>query len=156
MATVFVDGLPEKITVADFKRAYLAAFPRLTDDANDPIVQDAIDAVYTMFNGVATLWKRELPDDWYDKTVRCYLYLTAWYIANLYPRLAIGIQSTSGMPILSKKIGDVTIHYMDTSHLNTADSVLASLRSNPYGSMALVMIGSAASRFKLATFKVRG
>jgi hypothetical protein len=151
MATAFLDGLPLKITVADFKRTYLAAFPKLTDDSYDPIVQDAIDAVYTMFNGVATLWQSEDTDMWYDKTVRCYLYLAAWYIANLYPKIALGIQSTGGMPILSKKIGDVAIHYMDTSNLNSADAVLANLRSNPYGNMALTMIAGAASRFRLHT-----
>ncbi len=149
MATVFTDGLPARITVADFKRAYLAAFPRFTDPLNDPILADAIDSVYTMFDGVNYLWKCIDDDSWYNKTTRCYILLTAWYIANLYPRLASGIQSTGGMPILSKKIGDVSVHYMDTSRLSTTDDVLNSLKSNPYGNMALMMIRSAPARFAL-------
>ena len=155
MATVFVDGVPAKLTVADFKRAYLAAFPKFKDRANDEILQDAIDAVYIMFDGVNILWACGDQDVWYDKATRCYLHLIAWYIANVYPRYAPGIQSTGGMPILSKKIGDVTIHYMDTSKLNSADSVLMSLKSNPYGNMALMMISGAPARFRLSTLRVR-
>jgi hypothetical protein len=149
MATVFADGLPARITVADFKRAYLAAFPRFTDPLNDTILEVAIAAVYDMFDGVARLWQSRDDDAWYNKTTRCYTLLTAWYITNLYPRLAAGIQSTGGMPVLSKKIGDVSIHYMDTSRLSTTDEVLQSLRSNPYGSMALMMIRSAPKRFAM-------
>lgn len=149
MSDIFVDGVPEKLTVADFKRAYLAAFPRFADTARDPIIEDAIDSVYTMFDGVSYLWDKAGESVWYDKTRRCYLHLVAWYIADLYPRLAAGIQSTSGMPILSKKIGDVAIHYIDTSKLSTTDSVLEGLKSNPYGVKALMMIRSAPARFKL-------
>jgi hypothetical protein len=64
--------------------------------------------------------------------------------------MAAGIQSTGGMPVVSKKIGDVTIHYADMSKLSTADQVLESLRSNPYGNMALMMIRSAPARFKMS------
>lgn len=149
MADVFVDGTPQRVTVADFKRSYLAAFPKFSDTANDPIIEDAIDAVYTMFDGVGYLWQRAGDDAWYDKSRRCYLHLVAWYIADLYPRMAAGIQSTGGMPILSKKIGDVAIHYIDTARLSTAESVLEGLKSNPYGVKALMMIRSAPSRFKL-------
>jgi hypothetical protein len=153
MAAVFVDGLPQRIAVADFKDAYLAAFPKFTNAEYDPIIEDAINAVYTMFNGAQYLWKSRDTDTWYDKTVRCYLYLVAWYIVNLYPRMSAGIQSTGGMPILAKKIGDVTIHYMDSSRLSTADDVLNSLKSNPYGNMALMMIRSAPARFAMHVIK---
>lgn len=149
MAVIFSGGVPARITVADFKRSHLASFPRLKDSGNDPILQESIEAVYDMFAGVSILWKHAGEQEWYDKTVRCYKFLVAWYIANLYPTFALGVQSTGGMPILSKKIGDITIHYMDTSKLNTADSVLESLRSNPYGNMALIMIRSAPGRFQL-------
>ena len=156
MAVIFSGGLPARITVADFKRSHLAAFPRLANAGNDPIVQESIEAVYDMFTGVSTLWATADEQEWYDKTVRCYKFLVAWYIADLYPTFALGVQSTGGMQILSKKIGDVTIHYADTSKLNTADSVLESLRSNPYGNKALVMIRSAPGRFTLRVTKVVG
>lgn len=156
MATMFIDGVPATITVADFKRAYLAAFPAFTATSRDSIIQDAIDAVYTIFDGVNTLFKTRDEDAWYNKTVRCFLCLVAWYIADLYPKLAIGIHSTGGMPMLSKKIGDVTIHYMDTTKLSTTDSVLESLRSNPYGNKALMMIRGAAVRFKINVLTIGG
>lgn len=154
MAVIFNDGKPAKVTVADFKRVYLAAFPRFANPANDGILQEAIDSVYDIFTGVGYLWGVAGEQEWYDKTVRCFLLLTAWYIADVYPRFAIGVQSSGGMPILRKKIGDVDIHYMDTSRLSTAESVLESLRSNPYGGKALMMIRGAPSRFKLQVRKV--
>jgi|GEM_PF-1964364 len=150
MAAVLVGGVPDRITAADFKRYYLAAFPKFADAKYDEILFDAIDAVYTMFDGVSTLWKRAGDEAWIAKTIRCYLLLVAWYIVNLYPRMAAGVQSTGGMPIRSKKIGDVTINYMDTSHLTTTDSILESLKANPYGAMALMMIRSAPARFKIS------
>jgi hypothetical protein len=149
MAVAIVDGKPSRITAADFRRSYLAAFPKLSDPKNDPILDDAIEAVYIMFDGVNDLWARSGQSAWLDKTARCYTLLVAWYIANLYPRMAAGVQSTGGMPIKSKKIGDVTINYMDTSRLSTADAVLESLKSNPYGSMALLMIRGAPCRFRM-------
>ena len=131
----------------------MAAFPKLVDAANDVVVDDAIETVYTMFNGVQTLWQSNNEQEWYDKTTRCYLLLTAWYVADMYPRLAVGIQSTGGLPILSKKIGDVTIHYADTSKVNTMDSVLESLKSNRFGNKALMMIRSSPIRFRLQVTK---
>jgi hypothetical protein len=154
MAVIFTDGLPARITASDFKRSHLAAFPKFTVSSNDPLLLEAIEAVYDIFSGVGTLWQSAGDIEWYDKTVRCYKLLTAWYIANMYPRFAAGIQSTGGMAILKKKIGDVEVHYMDTSKLSTADSVLESLRSNPYGNMALMMIRSAPCRFKLRVTRI--
>jgi hypothetical protein len=155
MATVLdADGMPARITVAEFKDHYLAAFPKFTNSAYDPILVDAIDAVYTIFEGVNTLWKSSDVDSWYDKSVRCYMLLTAWYIVNLYPRMAAGIQSTGGLPVLSKRIGDVAVHYIDTSRLNTADSVLESLHSNPYGNIALMMIRGSVKRFTINILKL--
>lgn len=142
-----------RITAADFRRRYLAAFPKLIDTALDAVLDDAIDAVYTMFDGVSSLWRGSGADAWSDKTRLCYLHLAAWYITNLYPRLAPGIQSTGGMPIKSKKLGDITINYLDTK-LSTTDSVLESLRSNPYGNMALMMIRGAPGRVKLSVILV--
>lgn len=153
MAVILKDGIPAKITVADFKRTHLAAFPRFASGDYDAILQDAIDSVYDIFTGVGVLWKIAGADEWYTKTVRCYLLLTAWYIVDVYPRFAIGVQSTGGMPILRKKIGDVDIHYMDTSRLSTANSVLQSLKSNPFGVKAHMMICGAPARFMLHVTK---
>lgn len=156
MAVIFSDGVPAKITASDFKRAHLASFPRFASTQYDGVLQEAIDSVYDMFTGVRYLWKNAGEEEWYQKTVRCYLLLTAWYIADVYPRFALGIQSSGGMPILRKKIGDLDIHYMDTSRLSTADAVLESLRSNPYGGKALMMIRGAPSRFILHVHKTIG
>jgi hypothetical protein len=156
MATPFdpLTNLPARIVVADFKDRYLAAFPKFTNPAYDPILADAIESVYIMFDGVNTLWKSTDIETWCNKTGQCYMFLIAWYIVNMYPRMAAGIHSSGGIPVLSKKIGDVVIHYMDTSRMNTADSVLESLRSNPYGNMALTMIRSSTRRFTISVMKL--
>ena len=146
---LFSEGVPARITKEDFKYSMLAAFPRFTDAKNDGIIDDAIGAVYDIFSGVNTLWEGRNTAEWYQKSSRCYTLLTAWYIADLYPRLAVGIQSTGGIPMLEKKIGDVTIKYADTTKLGSTDSVLEMLKSNPYGSKAYLMIKGAPKRWLL-------
>lgn len=156
MAVILNNGVPARITVSDFKSSYLAAFPVFTDPGKDPIIEDAISAVYDIFTGVNTLWSMARIEEWYDKAVRCYKLLTAWYIADMYPRYALGVQSTGGMPILEKKLGDLTIRYADSSKLGSTDAVLEALKSNPFGSKAYVMIKGAPKRWLLAVSPLVG
>lgn len=149
MAVILSNGVPARITVQDFKSSYLASFPVFVDPSKDPIIQDAINAVYDIFYGVNTLWDLADIGEWYDKAVRCYKLLSAWYIADMYPRFAIGIHGTGGMPILEKKIGDLTIRYADSSRLGSTDSVLEALKSNPFGVKAYMMIKGAPKRWLL-------
>lgn len=166
MAAIFENGVPAKITSSDFRYWMLAAFPKLAglsvpeDEASadekkrvaaaDMVLNDAIQSVYDMFTGVNTLWKIADKNEWYDKAQRCYLLLAAWYIADLYPRYAVGVHSTGGMPILEKKIGDVMIKYVDSSRLGSTDAVLESLKSNRYGAKAYIMIKGAPGRFLMS------
>lgn len=156
MAVIFASGVPARITIEDFKSAYLAAFPAFLDASRDPVIEDAIAAVYDIFSGVNTLWSMAEKQEWYDKATRCYKLLAAWYIADLYPRLALGVQSTGGLPILEKRIGDVMIKYADTTKLGSTDAVLDMLRSNPYGAKAYQMIKSAPKRWLLVVAPVVG
>lgn len=156
MAVILNNGVPARITVQDFKSSYLASFPAFTDPKRDPIIEDAISAVYDIFSGVNTLWSMADIGEWYDKAVRCYKLLAAWYIADMYPRFALGIQGTGGMPILEKKIGDLTIRYADMTRLGSTDSVLESLKSNPFGSKAYVMIKGAPKRWLLSVTPIVG
>lgn len=156
MAVILNNGVPARITVSDFKSSYLASFPAFTDPKKDPIIEDAINAVYDIFYGVNTLWSMAEVSEWYDKAVRCYKLLTAWYIADMYPRFALGIQGTGGMPILEKKLGDLTIRYADPSRFGSTDAVLEALRSNPFGSKAYLMIKGAPKRWLLAVSPLVG
>jgi hypothetical protein len=149
MAVILNNGVPARITVADFKSSYLAAFPTFTDPKKDPIIESTINTVYAIFSGVNTLWSMAEIHEWYDKATECYKLLTAWYIADMYPRFAVGIQSTGGMPIVEKKIGDLVIKYADQSRLSSTDAVLAMLRSNPFGGKAFMMIMGAPKRWRL-------
>jgi hypothetical protein len=146
---LFSEGAPVKITANDFKRAYLASFPKFTDTRLDSIIDDSIDAVYAMFNGVQHLFDHEARQEWYDKTVRCYKLLTAWYIADMYPKYASGIKQLGGITVSRKKIGDVDITYNTGQKRSTAEEVLDALKSNDFGVKALMMIRSSGKRIKI-------
>jgi hypothetical protein len=157
MEAVFTDGVPAKITIHDFRRHHLQSFPKLGEEEYDGLVKDAIDAVYTVFNGVATLWDMHRDKQvWYDKTVLCYRLLTAWYIAGKYPELASHVVSIDG--IRQKKVDGVSLT-LDTDMINgKADGVyqdaLAGLQSNHFGRTALMMIRSAPKRWLLRNAKI--
>ena len=115
MEASFPDGKPLRINREDFRRQFLASFPKLTGfDGNneaDNIIDGAIDAVYDMFTGVATLWDKQPAQTWFDKTRRCYLYLTAWYIADMYPKYVAGVTVMGAVPLKEKKIGGVDLKF---------------------------------------------
>lgn len=140
---LFVDGVPARITMADFRRFHLQSFPQLADSEYDGIITDAIEAVYTMFTGVGTLWDLEPKQTWYEKTTLCYRLLTAWYIADLYPELVSGIPTMGGIPVKRKKVDGVDITFADTNTSRGGKDymdLLSSLKSNSFGNKAYVMI----------------
>ena len=154
MEASFPDGKPLRINREDFRRQFLASFPKLTGfDGNneaDSIIDSAIDAVYDMFTGVATLWDKQPAQTWFDKTRRCYLYLTAWYIADMYPKYVAGVTVMGAVPLKEKKIGGVDLKF-DTEFLGTSSglNLLKGLLSNPFGKMAYIMIQTCAKRIAL-------
>jgi len=159
---VFVDGVPARITIADFRRYYLQSFPKLSDDKYDELIQDAINAVYDIFTGINTLWSiqaRYSQEVWYDKTRLCYGLLTAWYIADLYPTLTSKVPMMGGIPLVRKKIGGVDLTFSkDSTSTGKSDyqDLLLSLKSNPFGAKAYMMIRCAAKRVKLGNSKYAG
>lgn len=147
---IFVDGVPAPITVQDFLRYHLQQFPKMSSEANQEIVQNAIESVYAIFAGVSKLWESSDRQLWYSKTVECYRLLTAWYIADLYPTMLRGVPVMGGVPLKSKKIGDVSITFQDpAATAGSYKDVLASLRSNPFGAKAYLMITTGVKRYKL-------
>ena len=155
MEATFPDGKPLRINREDFRRQFLASFPKLsglngnTEEA-DSIIDGAIEAVYDMFTGVATLWNIHEAQTYFDKTRRCYLYLTAWYIADMYPRYVAGVTVMGAVPLKEKKIGGVDLKF-DTEFLGTSSgmNLLKGLLSNPFGKMAYTMITCCAKRTAL-------
>ena len=154
MEASFPDGKPLRINREDFRRQFLASFPKLTGfDGNneaDSIIDGAIDAVYDMFTGVATLWDKQPAQTWFDKTRRCYLYLTAWFIADMHPKYVAGVTVMGAVPLKEKKIGGVDLKF-DTEFLGTSSglNLLKGLLSNPFGKMAYMMITTCAKRIAL-------
>lgn len=133
----------------------MASFPKLSGlngnvEEADSIIDGAIDAVYDMFTGVATLWDKHDAQTYFDKTRRCYLYLTAWYIADMFPKYVAGVTVMGAVPLKEKKIGGVDVKF-DTDFLGTTSGVnlLKGLLSNPYGKMAYTMITCCAKRAAL-------
>ena len=155
MEATFPNGKPLQINREDFRRQFLASFPKLSGldnsvSAADTIIDGAIEAVYDMFTGVATLWDKHDKQTWFDKTRRCYLYLTAWYIADMYPKYVAGVTVMGAVPLKEKKIGGVDLKF-DTEFLNggKGQNMLRGLLSNPFGKMAYTMITCCAKRTAL-------
>lgn len=137
------ERVPEQLTAAEFLRWHLQQFPRLNREENKVALDEAIDSVYTMFSGVGTIWKNHQAQLWFEKTQLCYRLLVAWYIADMYPRLLAGMPVMGGIPLKSKKIGDVTITFSDVA-VSQPDGKfrdrLGILKSNPFGAKAYLMI----------------
>lgn len=146
MEAFFQGGVPARITRDDFRRFYLANFPKLAE-GHDDIIDQAIEAVYTEFHGVGTLWNMHSPQVWFDKTRMCYLHLAAWYIADMHPKYVAGVPVMGGVPIKRKKIGGVDITFQDGA--SSASDLLAGLISNPFGKQAYIMIKASAKRTAL-------
>ena len=155
MEAVFPDGKPLRINREDFRRQFLTSFPKLAglehnSSEADNIIDGAIESVYDIFTGVATLWNLHDKQTWFDKTRRCYLYLTAWYIADNFPKYVSGITVMGAIPLKEKKIGGVDIKF-DTDYLNSGSgtNLLRGLLSNPFGKSAYMMITCCAKRTAL-------
>ena len=155
MEAVFPDGKPLRINREDFRRQFLTFFPKLAGLDNnsseaDNIIDTSIEAVYDIFTGVATLWNLQDRQTWFDKTRRCYLNLTAWYIADMYPKYVAGVTVMGAVPLKEKKIGGVDIKF-DTEFLASGkgQNLLKGLLSNPFGKIAYMMITTCAKRTAL-------
>jgi hypothetical protein len=157
---LFVDGVPAKLTVNDFRRYHLQSFPKLADSQYDQLIADAIDAVYAMFVGVLTIWNWQSAQIWYEKTMLAFRLLTAWYICDLYPELAAGggAVSMGGIPLKRKKIYGIDITFPDITSGQNKDylDLLSGLKSNVFGMKAYQMIKSAVKITLLKNRRVVG
>ncbi len=138
MIPVFVDGVPLRITIHDFRKHHGEHFPDLLDASKDGFLESVIEDTYTMWHGINTLWNLLDEQQYFDKTRLCFRLLTCWYIADQYPKYVRGIPSMGGMDLRRKKIGSVDITFGDNG-VNDLDS-LSYLKSNPFGRKALAMI----------------
>ena len=143
---VFVEGLPAKLTPEDFRRYHLEVFPRLADEKHDGLIQQSIDTVYTVFHGVSSIWEAHPEAVWYEKTRTCYRLLTAWFIADMYPKYVAGVPVMGGLPLKRKKIGGVDLTFQDTKTAAGRENLLSALESNAFGKMAKLMISASAAR----------
>jgi len=151
---VFVDGVPAKITVHDFRRHCLHSFPKLRNAEYDSVIEDAINAAYEMFPGVATLWDWHPRQLWYDKATRCYRLIIGWYITDQYPELSKSWTSLNGVPLEQKKVDGVMLKFRrGDGNAETANPLLR-LQSNDFGRKALMMIQMSAKRALLHNCRV--
>jgi len=143
MDAVFVDGLPAKITIHDFRRHHLYSFPSLGESEYDGLIADAIETIYSMFPGVSEAWDLHRDKQkWYEKTTLCYRLLTAWFIMDRYPDIS-GNDSGAGF-IKQKKVDGVSITYNTEPFIG--DNLMDHLRSNDFGRKALLMLHTAPKR----------
>ena len=150
---IFVSGLPAPITPEDWRRYHLQSFPAFADEDRieiaDTILREAIETIYSMWVGVATLWEGHDRQVWFEKTRLCYRLLVCWYIADLYPEFASGIMTTAGLPIVSKKIGPISIAYGKEALTPNSIDLLTPLLSNAFGAKAHLMIKTSYKRTKI-------
>lgn len=106
----------------------------------DEDMQLALDETEAVWFGVRSLWSK-LPQQVRDlKRELCMNYLSAWYIADLYPKSVIGgLFTTGGVPLSSKSIDGVSLSFKD----RPVAKGLEQLQSNAYGLKALDMIVNA-------------
>ena len=140
---VTTSGRPEKITRVWFRTRYGQNFPDLLAEDKNNILDTCIEDVYTLFYGVGELWSHLNREEYVLKTQLCYGFLTAWYIADLFPDFTLGVMSTGGIPLKSKQIGGTKIIFGEASKktgaVNNAD-LLQALKSNVFGAKAYLMI----------------
>lgn len=127
-----------------FRTHFGQNFSELLNQEYDDFLDNCIDTVYTIFAGVQDIWKCQNRKLYEEKTFLCYGLLVAWYITDMYPNLSDSATGTGGLPIKSKKIGNIAIQYESLSatkigNANNAD-LLSSLKSNVYGNKAYMMI----------------
>ena len=150
---IFVSGLPAPITPEDWRRYHLQSFPAFADEDRieiaDTILREAIETIYSMWVGVSTLWEGHDRQVWFEKTRLCYRLLVCWYIADLYPEFASGIMTTAGLPIVSKKIGPISIAYGKEALTPNSIDLLTPLLSNAFGAKAHLMIKTSYKRTKI-------
>ena len=136
-------GTPPKIDKVWFRTRYGQNFPDLLAEDKDSMLDVCIEDVYTLFYGVGELWSHLNREEYVLKTQLCYGLLTAWYIADLFPDLTLGVMSTGGIPLKSKQIGGTKIMFGEVSKktgaINNAD-LLQALKSNVFGAKAYLMI----------------
>jgi hypothetical protein len=149
-------SVPAKITVGDFRRYFLMSFPKLGAEEYDGIIQEAIDMVYAMFTGVNTMWDMHPDAVWYEKSHVCYRLLTAWYLADNYPSFVAGVTVMGGLPLKRKKVDGVDLTFADwtVSGNKEYQDVLESLKSNPWGNKARLMIRASAKRAMLRNRRI--
>ena len=140
---VTTNGKPPKINRVWFRTRYGQNFPDLLAEEKNDFLDTCIEDTYTLFYGVSDLWSHLGRNEYELKTQMCYGLLVAWYITDLFPDYAVGVQSSGGIPVKSKIIGGVKITFGDTIHtkgnINNAD-LLNSLLSNSFGAKAYFMI----------------
>ena len=145
MPNVMTDsGRPAKIDRIWFRARYGQNFPDLLDKEKDDFLDTCIEDVYTLFYGIADLWSHLNREMYVSKTQMCYGLLVAWYIADLFPDLTLGVVSAgSGLAVKSKRIGNTDITFGDVASkagaVNNAD-LLQGLKSNAFGVKAYTMI----------------
>ena len=148
--------VPAKISVEDFRRYFLASFPKLSSSDNEAFLQDALDMVYAMFTGIGILWDWHPAEVWYEKTRTCYRFLAAWYIADIRPELVSGVVVMGGTPLKRKKVDGVDIVFADSVSKGNTEylDLLESLKSNAWGAKAYLMIRSAGKRVMLRNRRI--
>lgn len=136
-------GKIEKLLVGDFRFRH-----RFLSSLTDDLIAEALQAVNAQFSGVYRLWAFLPPDERKAKRELCINYLLGWWLANSYPDYAVGVQGVGAVPLSSKKIGPIALHYRDTIR-QAGSGTLDMLTTNEFGLNALMMLQTAPESYML-------
>lgn len=133
----------EKLLLGDFK------FRDRFQDLTDAQIAQALQMVNAQFSGVYTLWSILPPEEARSKRELCINYLLGWQLAYSFPENAVGVQGVGAVPLTSKKIGPIALHYRDLVR-QAGSGMLDMLTTNEFGIQALLMLQTAPEMFMLS------
>lgn len=116
-----------------------------TEVITDNIVENAIQVIQTEWAGVNTLWHTLPSGVRTAKRNLCLQYLVAWWLADAYPAETTGVYTSGGIPLQSKKIGNVQLTFKDRNN----QDALTSLQSNFFGLKVLDMLNAVPEVYQL-------
>lgn len=118
---------------------------KFKESLQDEDISLAIQCIEADWSGVSSLWSMLSESQRNAKINLCMNYLVAWWLADTFPILVIGVYTTGGVPLLEKDIGGVRLKFRDLA----VQEPYSKLKSNYFGLRALDLLLSVPENYQL-------
>jgi hypothetical protein len=126
---------------------YAQFFPGLYNEVGAaPMVDYACALIEVEWAGIFQLWQNDSATLQAQKQFNLEAYLVAWWLTDMLPEQASGVQGDGGMPLTSKSIGGVSVTRKDMG----LQAGMKQLESNAFGIKAAHLFMSAPERMIIA------